>query len=179
MWFPLFVPLCLCADLWPTWRSQPLRVLKARRLTHVYNVVFLKCVIKRSARSYISCSSRCSVRLWLSGRYLRWRSCSPDDTNCVSLKMYLFVFITALVFNPVLDVLTCLLNQRHRWSMNKVPLTDLQAMSIKLELHVLSVILSHAVSTPHWCHITYKVVHSRINISHICVSTKLQAGLTF
>lgn len=72
-----------------------------------------------------------------------------DDVNCLSLKLYLFVFITTRVFNPALDSLTWPQNQSYRWGMNKVPLTDLQAMSIKLERHVLSVIHSHAVLTPH------------------------------
>lgn len=57
----------------------------------------------------------------------------------------LFVFIAAPVFNPVLDSLTWPeSHESYWWSMNKVPLADLQAMSIKLERHVLSVILSHA-----------------------------------
>lgn len=71
------------------------------------------------------------------------------DMNCLSVKLYLFVFTTALVFNPVLDSLTQPQNQSYRWGTNKVPLTDLQAMSIKLEHHVLSVIHSHAVLTLH------------------------------
>lgn len=75
-------------------------------------------------------------------------SCT-DDVNRFSVKLYLFVVITTQVSNPVLDLLTCPQNQSYRLVMNKGPLTDLQAMSIKLERHVLSVIHSHAVLTPH------------------------------
>ncbi len=72
-----------------------------------------------------------------------------DDVSRLSVKLCLFVFITSQVFNPVLELLTWPQNQSYRWGMNKGPLTDLQAMSIKLEHHVLSVIPSHAVLTPH------------------------------
>lgn len=94
-------------------------------------------------------------------------SCA-HDAKCFSVKLFLFVFITARAFNPALDSLTWPQSRRYRWSMNKVPLTDLQAMSIKIERHVLCVIRSHAASTPHWWHITCKFVQSRTNISHIC-----------
>lgn len=179
VWFPC---LSLCPDLWPRWQ-QPwtpgqitavcVEYTQSDSFKWLNNEVWLKFVILQV--------KWCSVSTWRRCKYsheaLRW---PPVQLTWIAsrVKLYLFVFITARVFNPVLDSLTSLQNQSYRWGMNKAPLPDLQAMSIKLEHHVLCVIHSHAASTPHWCHITFKFVHSRTNISHICFSIKLQTRMS-
>lgn len=71
----------------------------------VIRYVILQWPIKMSEKSWTSSSSWCSVSTWPRRSYsdedavFKTVSCA-DDVNCLGVRLYLFVFITAWVFNP-------------------------------------------------------------------------------